>query len=90
MQLVATVQSVRFSKKPIPTKLYRSAIRCTKPKKCITPTVSAYNGAKVFGHCIVYYTIFYCSFNWYYYRKIRTNIEKIKREQEQNDDSDSN
>lgn len=32
------------------------------------------------GHGIIYFTLFYCTLNWYTYRRIRKDIEKKKKD----------
>lgn len=34
------------------------------------------------GQGIVYFTMFYCSINWFYYRNLRKDLEKFKEDQE--------
>lgn len=34
------------------------------------------NSVELLGHSIVYFTLFYCSMNWIYYRNTRLDIEK--------------
>jgi hypothetical protein len=36
-----------------------------------------------FGKSIVYFTMFYCSMNWIYYRGLRKDLETFKKEQEE-------
>ena len=36
---------------------------------------------EVVGHGIVYFTMAYCSMNWWHYRSIRKHIEKIQKEE---------
>jgi hypothetical protein len=33
------------------------------------------NSVELLGHSIVYFTLFYCSMNWIYYRNTRRDIE---------------
>lgn len=33
------------------------------------------NGLETVGHGIVYFTMFYCSMNWWYYRRTREEAE---------------
>lgn len=31
---------------------------------------------ELFGHAVIYFTLFYCSMNWVYYRGLRKDLEK--------------
>lgn len=37
------------------------------------------------GHGIIYFTIFYCTLNWLYYRNARESVEKVLKDKEEND-----
>jgi len=44
------------------------------------------NSIQTIGHGIVYFTIFYCSMNWIYYRNTRIDTEKIIEEKKSKKD----
>jgi len=37
------------------------------------------------GHGIIYFTMFYCTLSWLYYRNIRESVEKVIKDKEQDD-----
>ena len=44
-----------------------------KPFKVMNSSTPPY---ELVSHCIVYFTIFYCTINWNYYRNIRLKAER--------------
>lgn len=68
----------------IPKKMKATPLRMysTKPK---TITTSKLNGVELVSHSIVYFTFYYCTFNWMYYRNVRKQVEKIKKQKEIDD-----
>jgi len=70
----------------IPKKMKATPLRVysTKPK---TITTSKLNGVELVSHSIVYFTFYYCTFNWMYYRNVRKQVEKINKQKDSNDDN---
>lgn len=70
----------------IPKKMKATPLRVssTKPK---TITTSKLNGVEFVSHSIVYFTFYYCTFNWMYYRNVRKQVEKIKKQKEIDDNN---
>lgn len=68
----------------IPKKMKAAPLRMysTKPK---TITTSKLNGVELVSHSIVYFTFYYCTFNWMYYRNVRKQVEKINKQKEIDD-----
>lgn len=73
-------QTVRSSKLPTP-KLFLKNIprKQEKQKHTISCSLKSY---EVLSHGIVYFTMFYCTLNWSYYRNIRKKIEKKNNDKE--------
>jgi hypothetical protein len=69
----------------IPNKMKATPLRVysTKPK---TITTSKLNGVELVSHSIVYFTFYYCTFNWMYYRNVRKQVEKINKQKEIDND----
>lgn len=40
------------------------------------------------GHSVVYFTMFYCGMNWWHYRSIRKQVEKLKESEDASDEKD--
>lgn len=77
--LFANPSVLKFSSKPLYKKHKVGYTNYHKKKTSLVSCRSSMNGLEVFTHCVVYYTIFYTTFNWQYYRKIRNQIEKHKK-----------
>lgn len=66
---------------PPPRVLNPNAIRHPprpRPRPHLRPPFSMpewANGLETVGHGIVYFTMFYCSMNWWYYRRTREEAE---------------
>jgi hypothetical protein len=43
---------------------------------------------EVVGHSVVYFTMFYCGMNWWHYRSIRKQVEKLKDSEDASDKKD--
>ena len=68
----------------IPNKMKATPLRVSSTKRK-TITTSKLNGVELVSHSIVYFTFYYCTFNWMYYRNVRKQVEKIKKQKEIDD-----
>lgn len=51
--------------------------RPSKRRQIVTQaSLSAMDAVTLLGHSVVYFTMFYCGLNWYFYRSIRKEQEK--------------
>jgi hypothetical protein len=56
----------------------------TPPKSMMADAFN--NGLTIIGQGIVYFTMFYCSMNWMYYRGLRKSMEEFKKDKEDKED----
>lgn len=69
------------NKKPwVPPVLKPKPIRKNQISTQAGPMPEWMNSVEWVGQSIVYFTIFYCSMNWIYYRNTRLDVEKIMEE----------
>lgn len=64
-------------KKPIAT--YKKPILYKSPRKFIVPRASGIDwefSSYIVGKGIVLFTLYYCTMNWWFYRRTREDIEK--------------
>lgn len=70
----SNTHTLRSSKLPTQKLFFKNIPRKQdKQKHTISCSLKSY---EVLSHGIVYFTMFYCTFNWSYYRNIRKKIEK--------------
>ena len=63
-------------------------LRMKTPHHSRMITKASLNGVELFGHSVVYFTMYYCAFNWMYYRNVRKQVEKIEQEKQNKKDRD--
>lgn len=73
--MISSNTYVLRSSKMLTQKLFFKNIPRKQDKQKHTISCS-FKSYEVLSHGIVYFTMFYCTFNWSYYRNIRKKIEK--------------
>ena len=85
MQLKFSIQKHR----PVPKLMQQN--KCMVRRKPISKHAQAYmQNYEIVSQGIVYFTMLYCSMNWWHYRELRNRVEEKTLEEEEHTNSDTN